>query len=513
MSKSLFRTTSTVSGITSISRVLGFARDMLIAHLFGASYAIDAFYVAYRIPNLMRALFAEGAFAQAFVPVLSEYRQKRSLEEVKQLIRCLQGNLTVVLCIILAIAYLFTPYLTGLFAPGYLHDPARFALTTHMLRITFPYMLFICLTAFYSSILNTYGFFSTASLTPVWLNVVMIVTALWVAPHMPVPVVAIAWGVFFAGVAQWLFQMPALRRNGFLLWPKVNWQNEGVKRVLKLLLPALFGASVAQIGVLIDTGFASFLPVGSVTWLYYSDRLCAFPLGIFGVALATVVLPSLARKHTDAAHEDYSTILDWALRCVLIIAMPAAVGLFMLAVPLFTALFQYGRFTTHDAIMSSLSLKAFAFGLPGFMMVKVLASAFYSRQNVKTPVRIAVCALMLNVTLNFILIGPLAHAGLALATTLSSSFNAILLFTVLWRKRIFQPSKGWLKYFIRLLAANGAIVILLWFLNPAPAVWFGWNWVSRLIHLFEFVLLAVACYFICLRLLGLRLRDFRAHAA
>ena len=508
-SKSLFRSTSMVSGITSISRILGFLRDMLIAQLFGASPAIDAFYVAFRIPNFMRGLFAEGAFAQAFVPVLSEYRQQRSFAEVRQFISRMQGSLGLVLLLVVMVAVIFTPWLTRLFAPGFIHDPHRFELATHMLRITFPYLMLISLTAFYGSVLNSYGLFGIPAFTPVLLNLVMIIAAVWMAPHFHEPVVALAVGVLIAGIMQFLFQLPFLKYRGLFILPTLLWRDEGVRRVIKLLIPALFGVSVAQISLLVDTLFASFLPAGSITWLYYSDRLTYFPLGIFGVALATVVLPHLSRNHADKSGKEFSMVLDWALRCVLIIAIPAAIGLFMLAKPLFTALFQYGRFNPYDVFMASRSLRAYAFGLPAFMLVKVLASGFYSQQDIKTPVRIAVIALVVNMLLNFILIWPLAHAGLALATSLSSSLNAGLLAWYLIKRKTFQLQKGWGIYLLRLFIAGVATWAVLAWLTPQLGVWISWGWHYRVMYLMFLILTSMVVYFAGLGLVGVRLRHFR----
>lgn len=494
--------------MTSISRILGFMRDMLVAQFFGATPAIDAFYVAFRIPNFMRGLFAEGAFAQAFVPVLSEYRQKRSFTEVRQFISHMQATLGLALCLIVALALLLTPLLTTLFAPGFTHDPHRFALATHMLRITFPYLLLISLTAFYGSILNSYGFFGVPSFTPVLLNIVMIVAAFVGAKFSVQPVVTLAWGVLIAGCCQLVFQLPFLYLRDLLVLPRLVWRDEGVRRVLKLLVPALFGVSVAQISLLIDTLFASFLPAGSITWLYYSDRLTYFPLGIFGVALATVVLPHLSRQHADRSIAEFSAVLDWALRCVLVIAIPAGIGLFILAGPLFTSLFKYGHFTDHDVIMASHSLRAYAFGLPAFMLVKVLASGYYSRQDIKAPVRIAVIALVANMVLNLILIWPLAHAGLALATSLSSTLNALLLYLGLRKLQVFTPQSGWLFYLLRLVGAGLVMALLLIALNPQQATWSHWHWHYRIGYLLFLLVLAVMSYLICLRISGLRLRDF-----
>lgn len=510
MSKTLFRSTTLISGITSISRILGFLRDMLIGQIFGVTPAVDAFYVAFRIPNFMRGLFAEGAFAQAFVPVLSEYRHKRTHADVVNFISYMSGTLALVLMFILLIAELFTPVLTSIFAPGYHLDPFRFHLTTEMLRITFPYLLLISMTAFGSAILNSFGSFGVPAFTPVLLNLIMILAAWWLSPFFNPPVIGLAWGVFIAGVAQFLFQLPFLKRQNLLPVPRVKWRDEGVQRVLKLMIPALFGVSVAQIGLLIDTLFASFLPAGSVTWLYYSDRLTYFPLGIFGVALATVILPHLSRKHAEKSVEEYSIAMDWALRCVLLIALPSAVGLFALAGPLFSALFQYGKFQSHDVLMAARSLMAFSFGLPAFMLVKVLASGYYSRQDIKTPVRIAVIAMIANMALNFAFIFPLKHAGLALATSISSSINAALLMRGLLTKNVFIPRPGWRRFLLQLSAACGAIWLMLFLVTPAMSTWFAWSWHTRVLCLFGLLFAAILFYFVMLYICGVRLKHFRS---
>ena len=510
MSKSLFRSTTMVSGITAISRILGFLRDMLIAQLFGTTPAVDAFYIAFRIPNFMRGLFAEGAFAQAFVPVLSEYRQLKTPQEIRLFMSHMQGSLLLVLCILTALALIFTPYLTALFAPGWLaKDPHRFMLTTHLLRITFPYLLLISITAFYASILNTYGMFGAPSFTPVLLNLIMILSALYLAPYFAEPVEALAWGVLMAGISQLLFLKFFLILKQLVVWPRLLWRDEGVRKVMKLLIPALFGVSVAQISLLLDTLFASFLPTGSISWLYYSDRLTYFPLGIFGVALATVILPHLSGKQAKTSVEEFSKTIDWALRCVCIIAIPAGIGLYLLAIPLFSTLFQYGKFHAHDVMMATLSLKAYAFGLPAFMLVKVLASGFYAKQDIKTPVKVAVISLIANMVLNFALIWQLKHAGLALATSLSSSLNAALLCWFLIKTGRYKPQKGWWLYLFKLWMASAVICAFIVMLSPLNSAWVTHPAHWKIIHLIGLLLGSVAVYFISLRVMGIRLSTFR----
>jgi len=507
--KSLFKSTAVVASMTFISRVLGFARDMVCAQLFGATAGFDAYLVAFKIPNFMRRLFAEGAFAQAFVPVLSEYRQKKSEAEVHQFVDHMAGTLGSVLLLVTFIGILLAPLLVMVFAPGFIHDPLRFSLATRILRITLPYLLFISLTAFFGAILNTYGRFAAPSFTPVLLNVSIITAAVWGASYFTTPVMALGWGVLVGGVLQLLFQLPFLKRIRIVPKPKLAWKDEGVKRVLKLMVPALYGVSVAQISLLIDTIFASFLVAGSISWLYYSVRLVYFPLGVFGVALSTVILPHLSRKHADRSTEDFSSALDWALRLVFVVGIPAAIGLLLLSGPLLASLFGYHKFSAFDVVMSRESLIAYAIGLPAFMIVKVLASGFYSQQNIKTPVKIATVALGVNLVLNLALIFPLKHAGLALATSLASILNAYLLFHLLYKRGIYKPKTNWLIYSGQLVFANGVMAGVLWFSSPKLNRWLAWGWHDRVLHLLGLIALAMVVYFICLLISGLRLKHFR----
>jgi putative peptidoglycan lipid II flippase len=509
MKRSLLKSSYVVATMTVLSRIAGLVREIICANIFGASAGFDAFLVAFRIPNFMRRLFAEGAFAQAFVPVLSEYRQKRSVEDARIFIGRMAGNLSLVLFIVTAIAVLITPILVMIFAPGFIHDPTRFGLAAAMLRVTFPYLLFISLTAFAGAILNSYDVFSIPAITPVLLNLSLIGAAIFLAPHFKNPVEALAWGVFIGGILQLLLQIPFLKHLHLLPRPQIFWHDPGVKKVITLMVPAIFGVSVAQISLLIDTLFASFLRTGSITWLYFSDRLTNFPLGVFGVALAIVVLPHLSRKHAAKSPQEFSAALDWALRCVFVIGIPSALGLLLLAGPLLATILQHGQFHNFDVIMARKSLIAFSIGLPAFMLIKILASGFYSTQDIKTPVKIAVIAMITNMFLNLALIFPLAHAGLALATTLTSSLNAGLLFYMLCKRKIYVPQKGWLLYASRLAFANLVMAIMLWFSSAKLSVWLSWDNTQRLVHLCLILLGAVIIYAACLFISGLRPRDFR----
>ncbi len=506
MSKKLVKSTAIVGIMTLLSRLLGFVRDMVVARLFGAGAEADAFFVAFKIPNLLRRLFAEGSFSQAFVPVLSEYRAQRSHDEVKRLTDDVAGTFGAILLVITVLGVVAAPVLIFLFAPGFVDEGEKFDLASSMLRLTFPYIFFISLTAFAGSILNTYGRFGVPAFTPVLMNLSLIGCAIWLAPQMEEPVMALAWGVFLSGVVQLLFQFPFLRRLRLLPRPRWGSQDEGVRRVMRLMAPALFGSSVVQLNMLINTVVASFLVTGSVSWLYYSDRLVEFPLGLLGVALATVILPNLSEQHAAESPQRFSRTLDWALRWVVVVGTPATVGLFMLAGPLLTTLFQYDAFTTHDAEMATASLKAYAFGLLGFILVKVLAPGFFARQDVKTPVRIGVIAMAANLLLNLLLVWPLAHVGLALATSMAAFINAALLYRVLRREGIYTPEPGWSRLLLQVALANGVMALLLWWGASDLATWFAWSGGVRTRQLLVWVGAGAVVYLLVLLLLGVRFR-------
>ena len=400
----MIKSTAAVGSMTLLSRVLGLARDIVIARFFSASDAADAFFVAFKIPNFLRRLFAEGAFSLAFVPVLTEYRTNYSAAQTKELIDRVAGTLGLILLAISLVGVAASPVLISIFAAGFIDQPAKFALTADMLRITFPYILFISMTAMAAGILNTLKRFAVPAFTPVLLNLSMIGCALWLSPRLEVPITGLAWGVFIAGIAQLLFQLPFLYREGLLPRPKWGWQHEGVQKIIKLMIPAIFGSSVAQINLLFDTFIASFLVTGSVAWLYYSDRLLEFPLGVFGIALATVVLPNLSEAHYKKGADNFNATLRWAIQLSLLIAVPATFGLFMLAQPILATLFEYGAFSDNDSMMAAYSLMAYCLGLPAFILIKILANGFYARQDTRTPVRIGIQSMCLNMLLNVVFV-------------------------------------------------------------------------------------------------------------
>lgn len=502
--------------MTFVSRVLGLLRDIVLARWFGADAAMDAFFVAFKIPNFLRRLFAEGAFSQAFVPVFSEYHAQRTADEVRHLASRVAGTLLGILSGLTVIGVLASPVLVMIFAPGFLQrDPAQFELAADLLRWTFPYLLFVSLVAFAAGILNTYGRFAAASFVPVWLNLVLIGAAVLVSPLLEQPELALAGGVFVAGVVQVLFLLPSLKRVGISLRPRWGLRDEGVRRIMKLMLPGIVGSSVAQINLLFDTLIASFLVAGSVSWLYYSDRLVEFPLGVFAIALSTVILPSLSHSHANNSQQEFARTLDWGLRLVLLIGIPATIGLLLLARPMLATLFQYGDFSADDVGMAGLSLMAYAIGLPGFMLVKVLAPAFYSRKDTRTPVRIAVYALFTNMALNLLFVVPMVmldingpHAGLALATSLAAWLNAALLYRTLKQRAIYTVQAGWPRIWKQMGVASAVLAgVLLWGV-PAIGVWIDWSAGQRAVALLLCVAAGVAVYLLMLRLAGLRIVDF-----
>jgi putative peptidoglycan lipid II flippase len=509
--RGLLRSTSLVSMMTFLSRIMGFARDMVFAQCFGAQAGMDAFIIAFKIPNFMRRLFAEGAFSQAFVPVLSEYQTNRAVDEVRLFLARIAGNLGLVLLGVVIVAELIAPGIIFVFAPGFGEDASRTLLATDMLRITLPYLMLISLTAMAGAVLNTYGYFGVPALTPILLNVCLIFAALYVGPHLAVPIKALAWGVLIGGGVQLLVQIPFLAQHRFLMRPRVMFKDPGVLRVLKLMLPALFGVSIAQINLLIDTIFASFLQVGSVTWLFYTDRLVDFPLGVFGVAIATVILPHLSRKHVEEDGEFFSKSIDWALRLLLLIGVPSAIGLILFGMPLLASFFGHGAFKAIDVLQTQKSLMTLGLGVPAFMMVKVLAPGFYAQQDIKTPVKVGAYCMLLNTILCAIFIWPLAHAGLTLASALAGYANAGTLLVLLWRRGTYRPSPGWRQFFGQLFFANAALVTYLLCSPGDITVWMGRAMGGRFLHLLSYILVAFILYVLCLGLTGVRFSQFRGH--
>lgn len=477
---------------------------------------MDAFVVAFKIPNFLRRLFAEGAFSQAFVPVLSERRSTGTEQEVRQLNDAVAGTLGGILLLVTLLGVVAAPLFIMLFAPGFVGESDRFELASEMLRITFPYLLLISLTAFAGGILNTYSRFAIPAVTPVFLNLSLIAAAIWLAPLMEVPVTALAWGVLIGGVVQLLFQVPALMSLGMLPRPRFRWRDAGVRKIIKLMIPTLFGASVAQINLLLDLVIASMITAGSMSWLYYSDRLMEFPLGVFGIALSTVILPKLSGQFAQENHDAFNRTLDWSLRVVFLIALPASAGLFLLAEPMLALLFQRGAFTAHDVDMAALSLMAYSLGLVGFILVKVLINGYFSRQDTRTPVKYGIVAMVANMALNILFVGgmvletyPAPHVGLALATAASSLLNAWLLYRGLRQRGVYQPLPGWSQYGGKLLLALSAMSLFLYWSGGLFEAWLEQALWYRISLLSAVIGGAAAIYFATLYLLGMRSAQLR----
>lgn len=507
----LLKSLATISGLTLISRILAFARDVLIARVFGAGMATDAFFVAFKLPNLLRRMFAEGAFSQAFVPIFGEYKNRRGHDETKLLLDHVTTMLALILFVVTLIGIIAAPILVYISAPGFVRNPEKFALTVQLLRLTSPYIFFISLVAVAAAILNTYNKFWVPAFAPILLNICFIGGALWLAPYCNPPIMALAWAVFVAGIVQLAFQIPFLKKIDMLPTMRFSWTDEGMRRVIRQMGPALFGVSISQISLLINTIFASFLVAGSVSWLYYADRLMEFPSGLLGAALGTILLPSLSKCHARKDTVEYSKLLDWGLRLTFMLALPSALALGMIAVPLLSTFFQRGAFVASDVLMTSHALIGYSVGLIGMILVKILAPGFYARQDIRTPVYIGIATLIATQLMNALFIGWFAHAGLALSIGLGACLNSAILFYFLRKKGIYHPEPGWAKYFVKLGIAMLALAITLWFGMGSEQSWLidsGW---TRIVHLTWLVSCSGVVYFTVLIILGFRLRDFSQH--
>ncbi|RMC99697.1 murein biosynthesis integral membrane protein MurJ [Aquitalea palustris] len=504
----LLKALAAVSSMTMVSRILGLVRDTLIARVFGAGMAADAFNAAFKIPNMLRRLFAEGAFSQAFVPILGEYKNQKTEAETREFVAKVTGVLGSVLLLVTAIGMLAAPAIMWISAPGFYREPAKAALFADILRVSFPYIFFISLSSMTGSILNSWGKFSIPAFTPTFLNLSFIVFALFFTHNFHPPIMAMAWAVFVGGLIQLVWQLPFLKQIGMLTMPIFDFKDAAVWRVIRQMGPAIFGVSVAQISLLINSTFASFLPTGSVSWMYYADRLMEFPSGVLGVALGTILLPSLSKHAASKSDSEFSVLLDWGIRLSLLLAVPATVGLGLLSGPLLSTLFMYGRFTAHDALMSQQAVIAYSLGLLGLILVKVLAPGFYARQDIKTPVRIALITLGCTQLMNLMFVFSLKHAGLALSIGLASCLNAGLLLSTLLKRKIYQPQAGWSgflgKMALAILAMTAVLLALQWLL---PIHWDGHAW-QRVCWLTLLVVAGAVTYFASLFALGFRPRQF-----
>ncbi|MDP5293036.1 murein biosynthesis integral membrane protein MurJ [Oceanimonas sp. CHS3-5] len=517
MSKALLRSGMIVSAMTLVSRVLGLVRDVVIANLMGAGASADVFFFANRIPNFLRRLFAEGAFNQAFVPVMTEYKQTKSFRDTQDLLAAVSGTLGLIVTLVTLAGMLGSGVVTALFGAGWFMEwlnggpeAHKFELASLLLKITFPYLWFISFTAMAGAILNTFGKFAVSSFTPVFLNICIIAAALFLSPHLAQPEIGLAVGVFAGGLVQFLFQFPFLAKLKLLVRPRWAWHHPGVVKIRTLMIPALFGVSVSQVNLLFDTMLASFLATGSISYLYYSDRLLEFPLGLFGIAIATVILPALSSRHVDEAKDGFAATMDWGVRMVLLMGFPAMLGLIMLNEPMLRVLFMRGEFGMEEVAAAGKSLVAYGLGLQAFMLIKVLAPGYYARQDTKTPVRFGIIAMVANMVFNAVLIFPLEYVGLALATALSGMLNAGLLGWGLHQRSVYSPSRTTLAFMAQVVAAGAGMAALLWWLSPPLETWAGWSlWQSGL-HLLGYIAAGALCYGVLLGVLGVRPRHFRA---
>ncbi|ENU32052.1 integral membrane protein MviN [Acinetobacter sp. CIP-A165] len=511
----LWRSTVIVSAMTMLSRVLGLVRDIVLLNVFGAGKDFDTFVVAFRIPNFFRRLFAEGAFSQAFIPVLTEYKTSRTHAEVQILISRVFGCLMTAMTLLTFVAMVAAPVIIYIYAPGFHSDTEKFNLAVDLFRLTIPYLMFMSLTAFASSILNSYGSFASPAFAPVLLNIAMIAGAWWLTPYMAEPIMALGWAVVVAGVLQLAIQIPELWKKNLLIPPKVDFKHEGVNRILKLMLPALFGVSVTQINLLLNTIWASFMQDGSVSWLYSAERMTELPLGLIGVAIGTVILPSLSARHAEQDQSKFRGMLDWAAKIIMLVGIPASIALFMLSTPIIQALFQRGEFTLEDTQMTALALQCMSAGVISFMLIKVFAPGFYAQQDTKTPVRVGLIAVATNAILNVIFIGifklngwQAEHMALAMASSGSALVNAGLLYFYLHKRNIYRFGAHWKKLAFQFAVAN-LIMIL--------ALWYGLTWyqgdISQWLRVAEVAglcVLGVVAYVVGLLLTGFRPRHLKS---
>lgn len=507
--QSLFRSTSLVSINRIISSILGFARDMIWARIFASSASFDAFIIAFHLPSFISYVIAEAGLTQAFVPILSENQMKKKSPEVRQFVSHVSALLLIILIFTVIFSIVFAPEIIKIFAPGFTELGERQHLTIFLFRIMATGILFTTLASLSSVILNTFGNYTIPSCTQIVFNITVILFSIYLTKFFNVPIYAVAWGILLSGVLQLMLQLPFLHKKRMLVTPRLSFKDPDIRKIIKLTLPAFLGVSVMQTGVLVDFIFSSSLPIGSVTWLYYSSRLMELPINIFGTGIATVVLPHLGRSHATNDHASYNKSLDWAIHFSLFISIPASVGLYVLANPIIATLFGHGLFNHYDIVMTEKSTRAFAIGIVGFMLAKVCASGFYAKQNTKLPVKIAIMALIINVTLNFLFVGKLAHAGLALATSLSSLINAVILFAVLIQKKYYRPPINLLNFIYKIIVSVAIMATTLYWVSPVSHAWLHANVEWQGEHLFFDIITAISVYFISMKALGFHFALFR----
>ncbi|HEY7945438.1 MAG TPA: murein biosynthesis integral membrane protein MurJ [Casimicrobiaceae bacterium] len=504
----LLRTLSAVSALTLLSRITGLMRESIKAVGFGAGLQMDAFEAAFRLPNILRRMFAEGAFSQAFVPILAEYKRSRGEEATRDLVGRVAALLAVTLIGVSILGVVAAPWLVYVLAGSFVRTPGKVELTAVLIRIMFPYVLFVSLVSLAGGVMNVYRKFAIPAFTPVLLNLAIIGAAVFIAPHVDPPIVALAIGVAVGGVAQLVFQLRPLAKLGMLPRLRLDWRDEGVRRVLRAMGPAVLGVSAAQISTLINTQLAAYLGDGRISWITYADRLMEFPSALLGVALATILLPNLSKHHHDANDTQYCELLDWGLRLAFLLALPAALALALLAVPLIATLYQYGRFTAVDVWQTRAALLGYSVGLLGLIAVKILAPGFYARHDMKTPVRIAFVTLLLSQTAAVILMFQIGHAGLTLAISLGACLNATLLYRAMRQRGVYRPLPGWGGFLARIAVALCVLGAVLWWVAGADSFWLSAGLWSKVGRLGLVIAAGTAAYFGTLWLVGFRLADF-----
>ena len=512
----LLRSGMVSAAATFMSRILGMVRDIAIAQLLGAGLMADVFFFANRIPNFFRRLFAEGAFAQSFVPVLTKCSKEEDASALKELIAKSAGTLGLIVLVISVIGMVASPVVTAIFGWGWFEaylndapDAEKFTQASTLLEITFPYLFFITLTALCSSVLNVHGSFAIPAITPCWLNITMIVVAYFIAPHFEDPNKVLAYGMVAGGVVQLIFQLPFIIKLGLMVRPKWGWSHPGVKRIRTLMIPALFGVSASQLNLLVNTVLASFLATGSISYLYYSDRLLEFPIGIFAVAISTVILPALSRVDIKTQHGNYVRTLDWGVRLVLLLGIPSALGIIALREPILRVIFMRGAFSEENVILSSHSLLASVSGLCAIMLVRVLVQGFAALQDTKTPVRCSIVAIIANICFNLILVWPLDYIGLALSTALAAFVNAGQLLYLLHKRNIYRVSSTTLLFIGKALISGIVMAVAVRYFSPDFSVWATMSTLTSIFYLAALIIGGALLFGLCCMALGIRPRHIK----
>ena len=512
------KNTAVVSVFTMLSRVFGYIRDALMfIFISNASGALDAFFVAFRIPNFFRRIFGEGALSTAYIPVLSDYKTKEEKSEVKEFIDSSITTISLILLIVSVIGVLIAPILIYLIAPGFINsDTGQYDLSVSLLKITFPYMLFICLTAIAGSILNTYDNFAYPAVTPVILNLTLIISVLFFVPYFDEPVFALAWGLLIGGVIQLIFQVYPIIKLGLFPKIKFNSKHPGIKKIKEIMLPMIFGSSVTQINMIFDTVIASFLITGSIGWLYMSDRFVELPLALFGISIATVLLPKLSEYYNESDDDSYNKTLNWGFKLAILISFPTMLGLILLSDPILITLLNYKEFSSNDVYMTSIALIAFSLGLPGMIGAKILITNYYSRKDTRYPVNAAlkavICNFILNITFVVILVKTNfngAHIGLALATSISAYVNFFFLLSTAVKTKIFSIDKNTIMILLKSIAATFVMSIFILFFDLSKKTWMNYSLTDRVGNLFLLIISASIIYFAMLYLFNTKLQKIK----